>query len=208
MKSYADLYAESPRAFLRKLEDDFKSLEGRLARLDRLAVDGVGNLLAEYERLSLLVEQKAYGVEFEDSWHWRPQAGSGVANIYAPETLADGRSYCWTGPDTLTQFALPVRRDQPLHLRVNFMKTLEAQMLDSLELLVDGERIKHHSTGGHILATIPPRITLTAAPTLLAINTGPTAAPGQDDARKLGIALFAIDAGAGAGAAALEVVHG
>src|SRR5258705_56104 len=81
MKNYADLYAESPRAFLRKLEEDIKSLEARLTRLDRLASEGVGNLLAEYERLSLLIEQKAYGVSLEEAWQWgrRDRGQSGRA---------------------------------------------------------------------------------------------------------------------------------
>lgn len=194
MKSYADLYAESPRALMRKLEDDIKALETRLARLDRLAVDGVAGLLAEYERLSTLVEQGAYGMELQTQWRWTAMDGPAhIANLYAPEQLDDGRWFCWSGPDAATTFVLPVLRQQPLSLRVHFMKTLEPEMLRSVALTVDGQRVRHQATDSLLVAEIAPRPRSSAAATLLTLDTLTTASPGGDDGRKLGIALFAID---------------
>lgn len=192
MKNYSDLYAESPRAFLRKLEEDIKGLEARLARLDRLATGGLGDLLAEYERLSLLVEQKAYGIPLVPSWNWAPLEGPRVANMYSSEELEDGRSYCWTGPADVTDFVAPVLRNEPLQLRIAFMKTIEPEMLDALAITVDGSVIKHRVAGLDIVATIAPRTSPVALPTRVSLSTGSTASPGGGDARLLGIAIYGI----------------
>ena len=193
MKSYPDLYAESPRAFLRKLEADIKGIEARLAKLDKLATGSIGDLLSEYERLSLVVEQQAYGAAEMPAWEWTPRGGARVANLYPTEMLGDGRAFRWTGPEPVTEFIAPVERSAALTLRVTFMKTFDAAMLDTLEVAIDGVRIKHLLVEDTIVATVAPRTPLVAQATRVSISTGATAAPGETDTRRLGIALFSVE---------------
>jgi hypothetical protein len=204
MKNYPDLYAESPRAFLRKLEEDIKGIEARLAKLDKLATGGIADLLTEYERLSLLVEQKAYGLEQVKDWQWTPDSGAKVANLYPLERLGDGRAFRWTGPQPVTEFIVPIVRDVPLRLRIGFMKAFEPAMLDALQLTIDGVVIKHLVGDLQIVATVAPRAPLSTQPTRIAVSTGATASPGSDDARRLGIALFDIELAAATGEASHE----
>lgn len=190
MKNYPDLYAESPRAFLRKLEEDIKGIETRLAKLDKVATDSVADLLTEYERLSLLVEQKAYGAEQVQVWRWTPDAGAKVANLYPSERLDDGRAFCWTGPQPVTEFVVPLARDLPLQLCIPFMKTFEPAMLEALKVSIDGVVINHLVNDLQVEAIIAPRMPLTSKPTRIAVSTGATGNPAGDDTRRLGIALF------------------
>ena len=194
MKTYADLFLESPRVFLRKLEEDIKGIEARLGRLDRLALGGIGDLLTEYERLSLLVEQKAYGVPLTETWSWKPGDGSpAVPNVHLPESMGDGTWFSWTGPEPTTKFAVPLRRDCALQLRIGFMRVMEEPMLDRLKVSIDGKPIRHRIAGLEVFAEIPKRDKPSPAPTLLSLDTGTTAVPGGDgNGRRLGIALLSI----------------
>ncbi len=193
MKNYADLYSDSPRAFLSKLEEDIKAIESRMARLDKVVTTSVGSLLAEYERLSLLVEQKAYGVPLAASWRWAALDGPKVANMYAAELLPDGRWFSWTGPAPATTFVAPVVRDEPLQLRISFMKTIEPEMQEALVVSVDGTPVKHHVVALDIIATIPARSSPIPVATQIELSTQATASPGAGSDRLLGIALYEVE---------------
>lgn len=193
MKNYRDLYAESPRGFLSKLEEDIKGIEARLAKLDKLATDGITDLLTEYERLSLLVEQRVYGVDQAQDWKWTPDGSENVANLYPVEWLDDGRAFRWSGPQPITEFLVYIARDVPLRLRITLMKAFEPAILDALQVSVDGTVVKHPVGALQIVATVAPRMPLSTRPTRITLSTGSTASPGGADTRRLGIALFGIE---------------
>ena len=191
MKSYADLYLESPRAFLTRLENDIKRIEERLSRLDSLAVEGVQNLLVEYERLAVLTEEGAYGVEQVPEFRWAPGAGSAaIPNIYPPELAGDGRWFAWTGPLPATEFRVALLRRRPLLLTVNLLRAFDEKMLSDLTISVDGERVQHEMPDPRrIVAVLPARKRASAKATTITIDSGFTVRPSNADARDLGIAL-------------------
>ena len=192
MKCYADLFIESPKAFLRKLEEDIKAIEAHLNRLDSLAASSVGHLLEEYERLALVVESKAYGVRVLDSWSWAAGGSAAPAgNLYSPEQV-DGRWFCWTGPAPETQFVAAVRREIPLTLRVSCDSAPGLDALDKMQIVVDGKRVETTRTEDGVEAQIPVRERLSALPTVLVLDTRDTIEPGNGDERKLGLALFSL----------------
>lgn len=193
MKTYTDLYLESPRAFLRKLEEDIRGIEARLARLDRVAVQGVESLLSEYERLSLLVERNAYGLAVPDEWVWGiNDSGPRVDNLYAMEVTEDGRPFCWTGPDAVTTFAPLVRRDCVQRLTISYSRPANSDVHRKLIITVDGVVVDHRVGEREITADIAPRERHSLAPTSLQIDTQSTVMPGGGDERQLGIALFGV----------------
>ena len=192
MKSYADLYVESPRAFLRKLEEDLKALEARLNRLDKLTATGIGNLLGEYERLALMVEQRAYGIAFVEQWSWAPTGGSPkVDNLYAAEEREPGDWFCWTGPEAATLFALPLQRTRTLQVRVRYLPG-PGSSAGNVRVLADGDSLAIRATADGVICTLAPRVSQSARPTVVSI-VSETVLPGGGDERRLGIGLQAID---------------
>lgn len=193
MKTYTDLYIESPRAFLRKLEEDIKSLDKKLQKLDHLATSGLGGLLEEYERLSLVVEQRAYGVTLSDTWSWTAgQDGAVIPNLYAPELTGNAVTYCWTGPDPVTVFEAEIRRDIDLSINVNYLGTVNDVTLAALQLKVDGQYVKAEIADGMLHAVLKKRVKQSMKATEIQLETGETFSPDNEDGRRLGIALVSI----------------
>jgi hypothetical protein len=150
-------------------------------------------LLREYERLGVLVEQRAYGVPLAETHDWSPGRDlPRIANTYTPERLGDGRVFSWTGPEACTTFALALTRAVDSVLTVEFMKVLDPAMFDRLTLAADGVPLKTIRQPHALEATLPARSPAIAAATLITIDTGFTARASSDDPRNLGIALFGL----------------
>ena len=183
MKNYTDLYIDSPKAFLRKLEEDIKAMEANLSRLEAITASSVGRLLEEY---------KAYGVPVADQWAWTADANdAGFGNLYAPE-LGKGQWFCWTGPSAETKFVVPVRRDVTQCLRIACGSGPGLEDLASLRVFVDGQAVPTQKREDGLEVRIGVRDRLSALPTVVVIDTLQTVKPGNGDERELGIALFGL----------------
>jgi hypothetical protein len=120
---------------------------------------------------------------------------AGNKNLYPVEISTNGISYLWSGADPEIQFSFSLDRSNPLEMQIRLFAVIKRQFLRELQIIVDGEPVKHHSrrSGGmHVISCQIPAISGNR-PTVLTILLPATYSPnelvGSPDRRKLGIAI-------------------
>lgn len=127
--------------------------------------------------------------------HWRPEAEHLGADWHPYQVHDDGTPYAWTGPGTRSSAILHVSRECPLVVEIRVLMTMAPDILDTLDVELDGETVPAERAsvgdGARLLLRAPAapggsRLRLTF---VTSRTSTPNAVFGTDDHRPLGVAV-------------------